>query len=105
MEFVENKGQWNNNVQFKGDFSAGSFFLEQKGLTVLLHNSADLKAVSELGHAEITGPVTLHSFAYKVKFLRRFNQGESPIGTRQTFQPTYNNYFIGNDPAAWARRL
>jgi hypothetical protein len=99
MEFVENKGQWHNNVQFKGDFSAGSFFLEQKGFTVLLHNSADLKAVSELGHAEITGPVTLHSFAYKVNFLG----GSTRVKPQpEKLSASYNNYFIGNDPKAWA---
>ena len=31
IEFVENKGQWNEAVHFKGDFSSGSFFLEKQG--------------------------------------------------------------------------
>lgn len=99
MEFVENKGQWHGNVQYKGDFSAGSFFLEQKGFTVLLHNSTDLKSVSQLGHAEIPGPVTLHSFAYKVNFLGASNAIKL---IPEKLSASYNNYFVGNDPKKWA---
>lgn len=53
MEFVENKGQWHQNVKFKGDFVTGAFFLENKGFTVLLHNPNDLQklAVATHGHA------------------------------------------------------
>ncbi|MBC7535164.1 MAG: PKD domain-containing protein [Ferruginibacter sp.] len=99
MEFVENKGQWDKNVQYKGDFNSGSFFLENGGFTVLLHNSADLAAVSELGHGDGKQPVTLHSFSYKVKFL-----GASPFIKSIPEKPvsSYNNYFIGNDREKWA---
>jgi hypothetical protein len=27
MEFVENKGQWHSNVNYRGDFNTGSFFI------------------------------------------------------------------------------
>ena len=27
LEFVENKGQWDNNIQFKGQLQTGSFAL------------------------------------------------------------------------------
>jgi len=46
MEFVENKGQWHQNVKFKGDFVTGAFFLENKGFTVLLHNPNDLQKLA-----------------------------------------------------------
>lgn len=70
MEFkLENKGQWHELVQYKGDFNGGSFFLEQKGFTVLLHNTKELSEVSELGHSASGKSVTLHSFAYKVALL------------------------------------
>lgn len=98
MEFVENKGQWHQNVQYQGDFSTGSFFLEKSGFTVLLHNSSDLNSVSEMGHG-MRKSATLHSFAYKVNFL-----GASPEVKQIPEKPmtSYNNYFIGNDPAKWA---
>ena len=34
MEFIQNKGQWDSRVEYRGDFSTGSFFLEKDGFTV-----------------------------------------------------------------------
>ncbi|MEO7523438.1 MAG: PKD domain-containing protein [Ferruginibacter sp.] len=99
MEFVENKGQWHEKVQYKGDFKAGNFFLEQKGFTVLLHNVKDLNAVSEFGHGELRGPVTLHSFAYKVNFL---DASEDIKTVPEKPKDSYSNYFTGDDPKKWA---
>lgn len=107
IEFIQNKGQWDNRVTYRGDFSSGSFFLENQGFTVLLHNVDDLKYISEQMHGHnpntaTTGqPVTLRSHAYKVKFL-----GTSAFGTAQAvadkIQPYQNNYFIGSDQSKWA---
>ena len=36
IEFVENKGQWDPRVQFKGEISTGALFLEKKGFSTLL---------------------------------------------------------------------
>ncbi len=104
MEFVENKGQWHSNVDFRGDFKTGSFFLEPKGFTVLMHNADEIKNLGEIIHGHSNGPnmlkeqVVLNSHAYKVKFLGSTNakaQPDKPL-------PTYNNYFLGADPAKWA---
>lgn len=105
MEFVENKGQWHSNVNYRGDFNTGSFFIENKGFTVLMHDPADVQVLSEIAHGHNTDkerssrPIIFHSFAYKVKFL-----GASAM--IQSFPdkalPTYNNYFIGNDRTSWA---
>lgn len=111
MEFVENKGQWHQNVKFKGDFVTGAFFLENKGFTVLLHNPNDLQklAVATHGHAHTDsgkkinmppdGKIVINSFAYKVQFL-----GASVSAAQIAEKPmsSYNNYFIGNDPSKWA---
>ena len=50
MEFVENKGQWHSNVDFKGDFKTGAFFLENKGFTVVMHNPEDIQRLSATVH-------------------------------------------------------
>ena len=105
MEFIENKGQWDSRVQYRGDFSTGSFFLENQGFTVLLHNPADLKKVSEQLHGHnpnlaTTGqPITLNSHAYKVEFLNGFSFVQNVPDKIQSY---HNNYFIGNDPTKWA---
>ena len=105
MDFIQNKGQWDSRVEYRGDFSTGSFFLENQGFTVLLHNPDDLKNVSDQMHGHnpnlaTTGqPITLHSHAYKVKFL-----GSASIiqYTADKIQPYRNNYFLGNDETKWA---
>jgi len=50
MEFIENKGQWDSRVNFRGDLNMGAFFLESKGFMIDLHNTTDLKKLSELQH-------------------------------------------------------
>ena len=105
MEFIQNKGQWDNRVEYRADFSTGSFFLENQGFTVALHNPDDLKKVSEQLHGHnpntaTTGqPVILNSHAYKVKFLggNSFTQNAA-----DKIQPYHNNYFVGNDKTKWA---
>jgi gliding motility-associated-like protein len=118
MEFVENKGQWDNRVNFRGDFSTGSFFLENKGFTVALHNPADLVKLTETmhGHAAPTAvltnehtpapvpdgtmiPVVVRSHAYRVNFL---GSTTSTQALPDKAISTYNNYFIGNDQSKWA---
>ncbi len=43
IEFIENKGQWDKQIKFQGDVSAGSFFIRKDGgFTVLQHNTDDL---------------------------------------------------------------
>lgn len=53
FEFVENKGQWNRKVQFKGSLNAGAFFLQQNGYKVVLNNQQDQAKVREYfsGHS------------------------------------------------------
>lgn len=113
MEFVENKGQWDNRVDFRGDFTSGSFFVENKGFTVLMHKPEDLVALTERmhGHKATNGragteqpvslnePVIVRSHAYKVDFLGAANN-VSALPDKKL--PTHNNYFIGNDQSKWA---
>jgi hypothetical protein len=113
LQFIENRGQWDNRVSFKADIPTGAFFMEQKGFTVLLHNSDDLKKLEEMAHGEVQPneatsmvkktrptpqPFTLRSHAYRVSFL---NAVKSPVITPDKALPTYNNYFLGNDPTKW----
>lgn len=124
LQFIENKGQWDNRVDFKSDISNGAFFLQKNGFTVVLHNTDDLKNYTDIRHGHVTpdAPInapgtstiarkgdpalpvsqnssyTIHSHAYSVDFLGGSNNVQSipdkPLDT-------YNNYYIGNDPNKW----
>lgn len=105
IEFIENKGQWDSRVKFKGDVNAGAFFLRSGGFTVLQHNQQDLAALEQAWHgqehgvAAKTGTMVLRSHAWNVDFL-----GADPamqIAPDKGIS-TYNNYFLGNDPSKWA---
>ena len=130
FDFIENKGQWNGSVKFKGELSSGSFFLQQKGFTVLLHNPNDLKRL--MGHHDhgdkpvanikkskkgATRPDVivdgsgrlnagdddiLRSHAYQVIFV---GANEKALITPEKPLPTYNNYLIGNDSSKWASHV
>ncbi len=108
MDFVQNKGQWDKKVNFRRDFSNGSFFLESKGFTVLMHNADDMIKLSQYTHGKVktSNPkealpdtFTLHSAVYNVSFLGANNMAKQVSEKPQT---SYNNYFIGNDVSQWA---
>ncbi|MCW3112292.1 MAG: cell surface protein [Segetibacter sp.] len=113
LEFVENKGQWEKDVKFKGVINNGAFFLQQKGFSVVQHNAKDLEYVEQLNHGDIVyqkrtasktvvpadtdDKAVIHSHAYSVEFVN----AASPIISGDKPLATYNNYFFGTDPAKW----
>lgn len=106
IEFIENKGQWDNRVQYKGDVSNGSFFIRENGFTVLQHNPVDFANVAKFFHGQKpdgspvnpTDKIILRSHAYHVNFLDA-NPSSKTLPEKAIL--TYNNYFIGNDPSKW----
>ncbi len=107
IEFIENKGQWDERVRYKGDVSNGAFFIRNGGFTVVQHNPADLQRLSQFKHGlsaegKMIGappPVTVRSHAWNVDFMGA-STGASVIPDKPI--PTYNNYFIGSNPSKWA---
>lgn len=105
MEFVENKGQWDTNVRFAAKAVAGGIFLHNNGFTILQHNPQDWALETEAMHNHqqakdaILGLQKLRSHAYTVSFI---GANEAAQILPDKAQSTYNNYFIGNDPAKWA---
>src|SRR5258708_34308905 len=52
LEFVENKGQWDPLVKFRAELTAGALFMQQKGFTVLMHDTNDLSRIRRLLHGD-----------------------------------------------------
>lgn len=107
IEFIENKGQWDSRVKFKGDVNNGSFFLRSGGFTVLQNNPEDVAKIAAALHGhDYNGTqyrtdqqMTIRSHAWNVDFI-----GADP--NMQVIPDkvisTYNNYFLGSDPSKWA---
>ncbi|MBL0153489.1 MAG: PKD domain-containing protein [Chitinophagaceae bacterium] len=107
IEFVENKGQWDDRIRYKGVVSNGAFFITENGFTVLQHNPGDLADLQVFFHGFMpnhqpvtpTDKVVLRSHAYNVEFLGGSNNAKSEP---DKIIPTVNNYFLGNDQSKWA---
>ena len=105
IEFVENKGQWDNRIKFLGQVNAGMFSVEQNGFMVVQHKPEDWAKIGEIAHHHATSELaknaafTIHSHAYKVEFLNG-NKVTEIVPDKPL--PGYNNYFIGKDPSKWA---
>ncbi|MGI8634603.1 MAG: PKD domain-containing protein, partial [Segetibacter sp.] len=112
LEFVENKGQWENEIKFKGVLNNGAFFLQEKGFSVVQHKAEDLAYLQQSNHATVNytkkvatktavpsedDRMIIHSHSYNVQFVNAsipVISGDKPLGS-------YNNYFLGNDPSKW----
>jgi gliding motility-associated-like protein len=128
FEFVENKGQWDSRIKYKGELPAGDFYLHQNGFTIVQHNARDLMRMQRHHHgldqtqgseprsskkpkkaddAHDAGGVgnsaavhIVRSHAYRVQFLQA---SEAPVIMPDKVIATYNNYFIGSDPSKWVK--
>jgi gliding motility-associated-like protein len=122
LQFIENKGQWDKNIRFKGDMAAGSFALQSTGYRVLLYNKDDLGHLADATHAHGSaairnqvnssggiskpvpegntgdGSIILRSHVYEMRFL---NANKDPLIIPDKPLATSNNYFIGNDSTKW----
>ena len=101
--FIENKGQWEQNILFKADIPGGALFLEKNCLTYNLIDGKDIR------HADFNNPKNedksdegvFHFHSYQVKFINSLPNNityESPYSD-------YYNYFIGNNKSKWASKV
>jgi hypothetical protein len=106
IEFIENKGQWDNRVKFKSEIPAGAFFIRPGGFTIVQQNPDDLKLIHDVAHNHLdpngesrSKPLILHSHAYAVDFAGASDKLEIVPDKVQSY---YNNYIIGGDRSKWA---
>jgi FOG: PKD repeat len=116
FEFTENKGQWEQDIRFRGQLPAGDFYLHTNGFTVVQHNADDLERFYKRHHGHlrhtkqaraVQPPANkdeyhLRSHAYRVQFV---GGNAHPQIVPDKVLPGYNNYFIGNDPTKWASHV
>ncbi len=104
IEFVENKGQWEKQVLYKGNVSNGDFYIRNGGVTMVQYNPVDLANVLQLMHdGRYDLPdekFMVRGQAFNIDFLGSSLKSVAPDKPL----PTVNNYFKGNDPSKWASR-
>ena len=127
LQFVENKGQWDESVKYKASFSGNDLLIKPSGYKVVLRDKDDLKNIAEYfsGHhidsssrltdSSVDYSVTknirenprsrslsLHCHAYEVSFL---NADTNAVAEPDKPLNTYSNYFIGSDSTQMGNRL
>jgi gliding motility-associated-like protein len=106
VEFIENKGQWDQKVKFMSSAGSGSFFLTQNGFTIAQYNPNDVENIKIKMHGGAsTGNAnrniknsSVRQDFYSVEFLNAHATEIIP----DKAVPSVNNYFIGNDKSKWA---
>ncbi len=130
LEFIENKGQWDDRVKFTGNLNGGAIYLQQAGYKVLLNNSEDMKRIAEVYGAHLPDkasgtdnrsaniksphyekdPIQGNPDRQNLKTQLRSHAyevrfaGASKIVdiVPEKYNGTFNNYFKGNDSSKWA---
>ncbi|MBL7962224.1 MAG: PKD domain-containing protein [Flavobacteriales bacterium] len=104
LRFIENKGQWDQRVQFMAGGGVMRVFLEQGGLTwsMLQPDAADLMHDMAQWPIERQQALRLNGHAWKANFI-------APTGPQRMLpvhrEAAYHNYYLGNDPARWAANV
>jgi gliding motility-associated-like protein len=122
LNFVENKGQWDQSIRFKTEMPGGAIVLKNTGYRVLQYNQEDYAQLTETLHSlkgkdkhaekgsignmdksvidgDVGEELKLRSHTYEVKFL---NGNPNPTIVPDKVQSSFNNYILGNDPSKWA---
>lgn len=104
IRFVENKGQWKDQVNFCTKVGALSLFAEDRSLTWSMWEPEAGDKMHDFAHLsrEEQAAFTLRGHAWKVHFIN--GNPEPSISTDQE-APFYNNYFLGNDRSRWASHV
>ena len=100
--FVENKGQFHDNVRYKAQLPYGNVFLEYNRLTFLFHNEEDHNELFQHPRIDHKESYIRRSHAFRVNFL---NARLYPRLLPSKKGPGYLNYFLGNDPEKWASQV
>ena len=100
--FIENKGQWPDQVLFKCELEEGNLFIENGGLTYdfwdyseirNLHGNPDFDRIIKEDNPSIKGHV------YKVNFVESAFYGTPDRNNKQS---KFYNYYLGDDQDKWA---
>ena len=96
--FVQNRGQWHDNVRFKACLSNATLYAEAGRFTFRINEPPSKE---EHRHHPMPGP---RSHVYRTTFVGASNRCE-PIGLDIDATGGYDNYYYGNQPDRWATHL
>ncbi|MBK7382650.1 MAG: gliding motility-associated C-terminal domain-containing protein [Flavobacteriales bacterium] len=94
--FIENKGQWPQNVTYQAEAGGATFWFERGAMVVDLFDAdALVRAHGDIREAPVT---SLRHHAVRLRFV---NASTTTTSIADEEASGRYNYFIGNDPAKW----
>lgn len=99
--FMENKGQWSGDFDYKVALRTGGVFFEDGGYSVSLLDPIEWQKMEHHGFDEesIPTPVEkIRSHSYRVQYL-----GANPSAPKEPIyrRESYRNFFTSNNPSEW----
>ncbi|OJX37102.1 MAG: hypothetical protein BGO87_15170 [Flavobacteriia bacterium 40-80] len=95
--FVENKGQWDQNVLFKSRFPGGNLWVEQNKLMFHLQDYSKL----QYAHSNPSKPIDNTDFEEHIVNVNFVHSNKITSVEKATPYKHYYNFFIGNDKSKW----
>ena len=71
--FVENKGQFHDNVRYKAKLPYGKLFIEYNRFTYLFHDASDYDLLYEHPRKNHQDTYTLNSHAFRINLKKKLN--------------------------------
>lgn len=99
--YIQNNGQWNEDVLYKSTMNSGAVFLEKNCFTFSQLSAQDLEKRHDYYHNDKAALETLvmNGHAWKTKFVDA-NSNATISGFERRSE--YYNFFIGSDEKKWA---
>lgn len=98
--FIENKGQWDNDILFKSHFQGGNLWVQQGKLLFHLQDYSAFQKAH--GNSKFQGSEDFRQHVVHVNFAGA-NKIESV--TKQMPTREYYNFFLGNDKSKWTSEV
>jgi PKD repeat protein len=107
LQYEENKGQCDSNVQYKADLTGGRVFAGKDRLTYVFYSREDLELAHERsidGSTSLVSPenTVIHCHAMRMNFV---NADREVFLSPSQQAEGLTNYFLGNDPSKWASNV
>jgi CHU_C Type IX secretion signal domain/PKD domain len=105
LRFTQNKGQWNEGIDYQAPVPGGRVGVSATGFSILLLDMEAMERQHLWGHEgvnESNGEPTVEPLAahyFQISFLGSNHQAKAIVGKSLD---GYNNYFLGNDSCRWA---
>lgn len=105
LRFIQNKGQWSQDIDFQARVPGGSLGVSADGFSVLLLDMAEMEQRHLASHAAINessghaNAEPLNGHYFRIVLLGSNRDSKAIV---ETPLDGYHNYFLGNDPTQWA---